>query len=220
LNLETTGSGSINLILWGVTKNLGETKLVSTTKKIVYFDLPGPQNTDETYKAAKERAKELGIKDIVIASSSGETGVKASEFFKGFNLVIVSHAAGFRGTGTQEMPEEARKKITANGAKVLTTGHALSGIERGIKAVIPGVMPLELVAQTLRMFGQGTKVAVEITVMAADAGLIPGDRDIITISGTGKGSDTAYVIKPANSNNFFDLFVKEVIGKPLCAKAG
>jgi hypothetical protein len=75
------------------------------------------------------------------------------------------------------------------------------------------------VAQTLRIFGQGTKVAIEITVMAADAGLISGSSDIIAISGTGKGSDTAYVIKPAYSNNFFDLFVKEVIGKPLCAKA-
>jgi len=189
-------------------------------KKVVYFELPGPPNTDELFKAVKKRAEELGIRDIVVASSTGETGIKASEFFKGYNLVVVSHATGFRGPGTQEMPEEARKKIISNGAKVLTTGHALSGIERGVKAVLTGWFPLELIAQTLRLFGQGTKVAVEITVMAADAGLIPVDKDIIAIGGSGRGSDTAYVIKPANSNNFFDLFIKEVIAKPLSAKAG
>lgn len=50
--------------------------------------------------------------------------------------------------------------------------------------------------------------------MAADAGLIPGDRDVIAIAGTSIGADTALVIRPANASRFFDLKVKEIIAKP------
>lgn len=62
--------------------------------------------------------------------------------------------------------------------------------------------------------GEGTKVCVEITLMAADAGLIPADEDVVAIAGTGNGADTALRIKPANTARFFDLKIKEVIAKP------
>jgi hypothetical protein len=69
-------------------------------------------------------------------------------------------------------------------------------------------------AWTLRTFGQGTKVAVEIALMAADAGLVRTDEEIISMGGTAKGVDTALVVRPANSYHFFDLKVREVICKP------
>ena len=50
--------------------------------------------------------------------------------------------------------------------------------------------------------------------MAADAGLVRTDEDIISVAGTGKGVDTALVIQPANSDDFLKLKVKEVICKP------
>jgi hypothetical protein len=50
--------------------------------------------------------------------------------------------------------------------------------------------------------------------MAADAGLIPVDRDVIAIAGTGRGADTALRIQPANTGKFFDLKIKEAIAKP------
>jgi hypothetical protein len=62
--------------------------------------------------------------------------------------------------------------------------------------------------------GEGTKVCVEITLMAADAGLIPVDKDIVAIAGTGRGADTALRIKPANTARFFDLKIKEILAKP------
>jgi hypothetical protein len=69
-------------------------------------------------------------------------------------------------------------------------------------------------AHTLRLLGEGTKVCVEITLMAADAGLIPADKDIIAIAGTDKGADTALRIHPANAGRFFDLKIREIIAKP------
>jgi hypothetical protein len=55
---------------------------------------------------------------------------------------------------------------------------------------------------------------MEITLMAADAGLIPFDKDVVAIVGTGKGADKALRIKPANAARLFDLKIREVITKP------
>ena len=71
-----------------------------------------------------------------------------------------------------------------------------------------------IIANTLRMIGQGMKVAIEISIMAADAGLVHGDEDIIAIGGSGGGADCAVVLKPVNSNDLFDLRVKEILCKP------
>jgi len=190
----------------------------SKIEKITYFDAPGPQNTDEVIRLAKERADALGIKDVVVASTTGETGVKASEVFKGFNLVIVSHAIGHVSPGSQEMLEKNKERILASGAKLLTCIMAFTGIERAVKKTFGTTLPVELISSALKLFGNGTEACVEITVMAADAGLIPIDREVIAIAGTGTGADTALVVKPANSTYFFDFNVMEIIAKPRVMK--
>ncbi|MFQ6054070.1 MAG: pyruvate kinase alpha/beta domain-containing protein [Candidatus Bathyarchaeia archaeon] len=188
---------------------------MAVEKGIVYFAERGEGNTDKTLEAAKRRAEELGIRDIVVASTRGGTGVKAVEVFKGYNVVVVTHSTGFREPGKQELGEEAAEKIRRGGGKILTTGHAFAGVDRAVRRKFETVGPAEIIAQTLRLLGQGMKVCVECVAMAADAGLIPADRDVISISGSGRGADTAVVIKPANSNRLFDLYVREIIAKPL-----
>ncbi|MBS7604684.1 MAG: pyruvate kinase alpha/beta domain-containing protein [Candidatus Bathyarchaeia archaeon] len=183
-------------------------------KTIVYFDKPGSENTDTVLALAKKRADELGIKDIVVASTMGYTGVKASEIFKGYNLVVVTHCAGFKEPGHQEFLEENRRRILENGGKIYTGTHIFMGVERAIRNKFNTAYPAEIMAQTLRLFGEGMKVAVEITAMAADAGLIPHDRDVISIAGTARGADTAIVVRPANSARIFDMVIKEIIAKP------
>ncbi len=37
------------------------------------FDRPGKVNTEETLKAAAARARELGISELVVATSGGDT---------------------------------------------------------------------------------------------------------------------------------------------------
>jgi len=189
-------------------------KMSSIERKTVYFKAPGPRNTGSVLRLAKEYARAEGIKNIVVASTTGETGAKASEVFKGFNVVVVTHHSGFVEPGTPELREENRRKILENGAKVLTATHALSSVERAVRKKFTTILPLELIAHALRLFGEGTKVCVEITVMAADAGLIPVDKDVVAIAGTDSGADTALVIKPANASDFFSLEVREVIAKP------
>ena len=49
---------------------------VLSRKEILYFESKGEINTEETLKISKERGDELGIKDLVVASTRGETGIK------------------------------------------------------------------------------------------------------------------------------------------------
>jgi len=67
---------------------------------------------------------------------------------------------------------------------------------------------------TLRILGNGMKVVSEIAMAAADAGLVRTDEEVISIGGTGRGADTAVVLKPVNVHNFFDLRIKEILCKP------
>ncbi|MDI6847055.1 MAG: pyruvate kinase alpha/beta domain-containing protein [Candidatus Bathyarchaeia archaeon] len=182
-------------------------------RKTVYFKEAGKQNTDVLLRVVKEYVEKEGIKDIVVASTTGETGAEASKIFKKYNVVIVTHCFGFRELGKIELQEGNKKEILANGAKIFTGTHALSSVERAVRKDFGTIQPLEIIANTLRLMGEGTKVCVEITLMAADAGLIPVDRDIIAIAGTGMGADTALRLRPANTARFFDLKIREVIAK-------
>jgi len=183
-------------------------------KKTIYFKEAGAQNTGALLGFVKEYVEKEGIKDIVVASTTGETGVKTSKIFRGYNVVIVTHYFSFQEPGKTELQEEYEKEILANGARIFTGIHALSSAERAIRKNFGTIQPLELIANVLRLMGEGTKVCVEITLMAADAGLIPVERDIVAIAGTGGGADTALRIHPANAARFFDLKIREVIAKP------
>ena len=183
-------------------------------RRILYFETKGKQNTSALLERVREYAGITGVRDVVVASTTGETGVAASKLFKGLNLVVVTHHSGFAAQGVHELEEENRRQILSNGARILTATHALSGVERAIRKEFGTIEPLEIIANTFRLFGEGTKVCVEIVLMAADAGLIPVDREVITIAGSGRGADTALLIKPANASRFFELEVREVIAKP------
>lgn len=168
----------------------------------------------EIFEIVKKRAEELKIKSIVVASSSGKTGVKVAELFKGYNVVVVTHSTGFGGKDAQELTPENRDLIVKAGGKILTTTHAFGGVGRAVRRKFNTYQTDEIIANSLRIFGQGTKVAIEISMMAADSGLISTKEDIISIGGTGGGSDTALVLQAANVQDFFDIKVRETICKP------
>ena len=180
----------------------------------VYFPEPGSANTDKTLEIAKRRAEELGIETIVVASTSGETGLKAVKLFDNHKVVVVTHVTGFSAPGVQELIPQNRATILEQGGMVLTATHAFGGVGRAVRRRFNTYQVDEIIAQTLRVFGQGTKVACEIILMAADAGLISTDEEIISIAGTAYGADTALVVKPAHTHDFFQLKVREVLCKP------
>lgn len=180
----------------------------------VYFDQPGPGNTAEVLKLAQQRADELGITQILVATTSGATAALAAEAFKGCRVVAVTHATGFSGKDVQELTADNRRRIEAAGATVLTCQHALGGVNRAVRFKLKTYQTDEIIAYTLRTMGQGFKVCCEIALMAADAGLASVKEPALCIGGTGSGADTALVLTPVNAQDFFDLRVHEVVCKP------
>ena len=187
---------------------------MSIEAKTVYFEKPGPSNTKDTLQLARTRADDLGVKTIVVASGTGATGAAAAEIFDGIDLVVVAGAVGYREPNTHRMKAEHRTVIEAGNGKVLFAGHAFGMMGRAVNRKFGAIQIDELVANVLRVFGQGMKVGCEISCMAADAGLLETGEECIAIGGTGKGADTAIVIKPSNTHNFFDTRVLEIFCKP------
>lgn len=179
------------------------------------FRKAGKADTGAVLDAAGRCARERRIRAILVPSVTGRTALKASKVLgRGIRVIAVSHVTGFEGPDIQEMSVRNRKRLEAAGVHVLTAQHAFGGVGRAVRNKLGTYQVDEVMAWTLRIFGQGTKVAVEIALMAADAGLVRTDEDIISLGGTAEGVDTALVIRPANSFRFFDLKVREVICKP------
>jgi hypothetical protein len=188
--------------------------LGNTTINCTYFGKPGKDITERVLQIAKVRAQELGITSIVVATTRGDTGLRATEVFEGFSLVLVTHSTGFKETNQQELTQANRKAIEARGGRILTCQHAFGGVGRAVRKKLGTYELEEIVAYTLRTFGEGMKVVCEIAVMAADAGLIRVGEPTICVAGTGRGADTAVVLKPANAQAFFDMRIMEVLCKP------
>jgi hypothetical protein len=183
-------------------------------KEIFYWDKPGKKNTVKTIDVALKRARALKIKNFVVASCSGATTKKLLKKAKNIKIVSVSHQAGFYKPGKCEMNTQTEEFLRKKGVFVYTGTHFFGGFGRAIRFKFGGLEPEELAANTLRIFGEGVKVCVEITIMAIDAGLLPYNKEIIALGGTGEGVDTALVCLPKHGKDFFSFDVREVICKP------
>ena len=185
-------------------------------KDIYYFEESGPENTEQTIEIAYERAKELGIDQIVVASTHGQTARKVLDAFDNSEgkIVVVTISQAFGKEGWI-MEEKVRRELEKRGATLLTTLHALGDDVNTAFAPDSKAAALNMVvARTLYRLSQGMKVCVEIALMAAENGAIDVDREVIAIGGTGDGADTAAVIKPAYAQDFLNLEIREILAKP------
>jgi hypothetical protein len=188
-------------------------------RKIIYFEKKDPSNTQKTLEESRKRAEELGVKDIIIATTHGATGLKAAEVFQGLkvNIVAVSISEAFKKEGWV-MTVNERQKLEESNVKVLTCLHSLGdNVATAFNKKFGGISTEKVIRETLYRFCQGMKVCVEIILMATDAGLINLDREVIAIAGTGSGADTSIVAKPSYSMSFQELEIREIISKPRIA---
>jgi len=121
--------------------------------KTVYFENPGSENTEAVLRLAKQRAEELGIKTIVVASTTGDTAVKAMDALQGLRVVIVTHVTGMRAPDTQEFTEENRKMVVSQGGVIVTAAHAFAGVSRAMRDKFNTFVIGDIIANTLRIFG-------------------------------------------------------------------
>jgi hypothetical protein len=180
----------------------------------VYFAKGGPENTERTLALAYERAKALGITTMLVATTSGKTALYAAELCQEIKVIAVTHSTGFREPDRQELTPDNRAAIELAGAQILTCQHALGGVNRAVRKKWGTYQLDEIIAYTLRILGQGVKVVAEISLMAADAGLVRTDEPVMAVGGSGRGADTAAVVLPTNAQTFFDLQIPEIVCRP------
>ncbi len=185
-------------------------------KHTVYFNRPGPDNTQECISVVMDQISAFSYKHLVVASTSGDTGMAFAERLEGSDthLVVVTHSHGFREPNSIELSPDKRALIESKGASVYTGTMITHSLETSLAMKFGGVYPTLLVAQSLRIMGEGVKVCCEMVMMTADAGLIPEGEEILTVAGTGRGADTVTVIKSAASKRFLDLRILEIPAKP------
>jgi hypothetical protein len=186
-------------------------------QKILYFEKPGKENQSKLVDYANKRARELGINHVVVATTHGNTAIAVRNGFDNpdIKIVAVSIAEGFSMREGWCMTPDERNRLEKKGIHVLTAGHALGDGVASAFAEKYGGKPLEeVVRDAFYRFSQGMKVCVEIVLMAADSGLIPMDKEIMAIGGTGSGADTCIIVKPAYPRTFFELEIREILAKP------
>jgi hypothetical protein len=176
------------------------------------WEQKGRHNTAATVKAALQKAAELNIEYLVVASNSGETAAQFAGNKK--KIIWVTHHHGFQSPGESEINPEIKEKLLQQGVKILTTTHLLAGVDRALRLKFGGLYTAEIIASSLRILGEGVKVCVEISVMALDAGMIPYGEEVIAVAGSSRGADAACVLLPAHANNFFETRVQEIICMP------
>ncbi|MFO7568440.1 MAG: pyruvate kinase alpha/beta domain-containing protein [Smithellaceae bacterium] len=180
-----------------------------------YFDQPGPGNTRAAVEAVCQRASQLGINRIIIPSYTGQSALLAAKLIDPAKIVVVRTAYGFEKADAQAMKASVLHKLASMGMAMVTGTHALGGVGRSVRKKLGTYQVDEIIAYTLRVFGQGTKVAVEAALMAADAGFVRTDEDVISTGGSSSGIDTALVLRPVNASSFLDMKIREVICKPV-----
>ena len=184
-------------------------------REVEYFEKGGPDHTDRCLEIVSHRVDE-GVRNVVVASTRGHTGVRAAEVLrnKDVNLVVVTHSVGFKGPNHDEFSQEKREEIITLGGKIYTGTILTHSLETSLMAQHSGIYPTYIITQTLRRICQGLKVGCEIVMEACDAGLIPEGEETLAVGGTGYGADTVSVIKSVASKRFLDLKVLEILAKP------
>ncbi len=172
------------------------------SERITYFAEYGSQNTEKVIETVKNRVD--NVKTVVVASTSGETGVAFLKQLKDADVIVVSH---------KEMQPIYKQQIIELGGKFVDKTHLPLHTEG-----------MDDVRETFRTFGQGFKVAVEVILIAADKGEITLYEDVIGVGGTARGSDTAIIARATTTEEIFagntskKLEIREILAMPLKKK--
>jgi hypothetical protein len=198
---------------------------VGESKNIFYFNTCGQINTEKTLKVAIQRARELGINKLVVASETGLSALKAASMLRdsGIILIVVTSAAGAKientiigdlkiGISAQKIWDQLEK----NGARIVRATDPLYNIGAALEH--KGIPTLEtIIRMCLKMISSGTAVCVTATLMATDNGLLKEGEEVVAVAGSWIGLDTALVIRATNSVNLLktgSMQIKEIICKP------
>lgn len=190
---------------------------------MIYHEKAGVQNTAATLEATRKRAGELGIRQIVVATTTGQTALECArvmptmERIVGVTMyavdepVVVTRPAGKIEAKDPDTMGRAREA----GVRFYTGVHSLAGATAtAVSKRFGGAQAVDIISETYKTISVGTKVAVECALMAADGGLLDMQQAVVSLGGWKGGVDTSIVLKSAYTRDFFDLRILEFIALP------
>ena len=196
-------------------------------RQVYYFDEPGEENTQLVIEAVSQRLKAGGIRKVIVASTSGKTAVEFARSLKGKAELICVSESPYRREWGEEWPclkQEFRQEMEKLGVTIIDKAPYVFHSSVLESARWSDAFPERVVKETLYSFGQGMKVAVEVTVTGVSCGYVPPYEDVIGVGGSGKGADTAIVLRATYPASLFDkdtakrLEIKEIIAMPISKK--
>ena len=175
------------------------------TADTVYFDKGGPEHTQATLQAAKERATKLKPEAIVVTSTSGKTALEAARIFAGTGIRIIA------GPFQKHLWEKYAPLDPELAAKCRELAVEFLPDE-------PVVALLDLerpdIVNAWRTVSQGFKVALQVASMCVDTGLLKPGAHVISIGGSERGADTAIAVQIHGYTNVLKSNVTEIIAMP------
>jgi hypothetical protein len=196
-----------------------------TKREVYYFDKPGEHNTDLVIEAVVKRLEAGGVSKVIVASTSGETALKFAHSLQGKGELVCVSEAPYRHEAWGEkwpcLQAGYKQQLQEAGAVIIDQAPYVfhsSVLERSLWGPLS---PEQLVKETLYSFGQGLKVAVEVALIAVSCGSIAPYEDVIGVGGSGKGADTAIVLRATYPATMFTketnkrLEIKEIIAMPI-----
>ncbi len=196
-------------------------------RQVYYFDEPGEENTPWVIEAVSQRLEDGGVRKVIVASTSGETAVEFARSLKGKAELTCVSEAPYRREWGEEWPclkEEFRQELERLGVTIIDRVPYIFHSSVLEAARGSGAFPERVVKETLYSFGQGMKVAVEVALTGVSCGYVTPYEDVIGVGGSGKGADTAIVLRATYPASLFDkdpakrLEIREIIAMPVSKK--
>lgn len=193
----------------------------------IYFENPGPENTNDVVKVVKQRVDQTNIKHVIVASDSGDTALKFAEALTGKTRVFcVCQGPSLRewGFSWPSMKVENKKRLNELGVVILDNAPFIFHNSVYTSAKFDEIYPEKIVRETLYFFGQGLKVAVEVVLMATMCGLLDPYEEVIGVGGSSRGADTAIILRSTYPTAVFSndpkkrLEIRELICMPRMKK--
>jgi hypothetical protein len=181
-------------------------------RTIRFFPHYGPENSAEVMDAVVERLREHDVNTVIVASSTGEMALKLCQTLSDNAVQAQVVAVCDPPWAIGKIPKAGRispdnkAKLAAAGAIVVDMmPYASRAYSTGASNNVYEALDLLVVVfDAFRMVGgNGLKGAIEVALMATNAGVVPAGRDVIAVAGTGNGLDTAIVLKTAFSIDIF-----------------
>jgi hypothetical protein len=183
-------------------------------------------------EVAQRRAEQFQVNNVLVATNTGKSIRTAQSVFgEGYCFFAVGNPASAHERGLvlhNGINKQVQVELEASGITVVVEDQSLfqrkevrsfygvpfEEIERSCSAK-GHINAISILYNTLQLWGDGPRVCLEISLMAADAGVLPLDADCLAIACPSSYCDlpdAAVVLHPAKTENMFTgcLRIKDV----------